>query len=169
MRAGAGAVGAAGRRAPAGRPAGHLLCAPARPVLHHAAQVRAHVHVTVLVVALPVPLAALEKQVVLLGASGCSAPNVSPCCSASKCSNVDATPQLGAALQGLLAQVLALTSARRSPIDALLFLEVCPLCGCLLGCLKHRLGAPRAKHALVCSFAGARRPGLPPCRCGTLC
>lgn len=47
-----------------------------------------------------------------------------PCCCAATCSNVDATPQLGAALQGLLAQVLTLTTARRSPLDVLLFLEV---------------------------------------------
>lgn len=39
-------------------------------------------------------------------------------------SNVDATPQLGAALQGLLGRVLALGTVRRSPADLLLFLEV---------------------------------------------
>jgi hypothetical protein len=39
-------------------------------------------------------------------------------------SNMEATPHLAAALRGILGQVLQLSTARRSPVDLLLFLEV---------------------------------------------
>jgi len=53
---------------------------------------------------------------------------------------MEATPQLAAALQAILAQVLALSTARRSPIDLLVFLEVGGACTCCLH-LLHRLAA----------------------------
>jgi hypothetical protein len=50
---------------------------------------------------------------------------------------VEASPGLAAALRGILGAVLQLTTARRSPLDLLLFLEVCCLLlafRCLLCC-----------------------------------
>lgn len=47
--------------------------------------------------------------------------------------DVEATPQLASQVPPLLAQLLALSTARRSPVDLLLFLEVS---ACVCVCLR---------------------------------
>lgn len=51
-----------------------------------------------------------------------------PSCPGTPRSNAEATPQLAGQVRGLLAAVAALSSARRSPVDLLLFLEVSLVC-----------------------------------------
>ena len=114
---GSGSGGATGRAADGaggagGGPVPCLPRAPPVPVLHHSAQVW---------------MGYLLAPSLHISTSFTHACMCSPVAARS---TAEATPHLGAALHALLAQVLALSTLRRSPVDLLLFLEVCGVGGC---------------------------------------